>query len=507
MSVGKFVMTKGKYWSGLTTRNHLGMIYGTQPQMASKITGILLQKAGMKNLDTVLNMFPTKYLEDEGDFIWKLAGSHDRNIALVEARFEGAVVQEGDTNVGVDRAEIELVFAEKYFTDVHVIAGEKPDLYQYRILKDPEMDGVNRWVYTVEVWGGEETLAGVPGDELLNGHRFSIEGAPVERTMSRKGADMNFSSPYILKNTMSQIRVEHTVPGNMINCKLNTNNVFFSKIESVDRNNPKKIHTSNTWMQEVYWRFEQHLSRLKAYTCMFGKTNRAEDGKFLNTGKSGFKIESGSGIREQMDVSNIVTYSTFSLRVLEDMLHELSEGKLDFSERTFILRTGERGAAQFSRAIQRDGTAWSILTQNNPAIIQKTKSKLHSNAFKAGYQFTEYEFANSIKVMVEVDPMYDDKVRNKILHPEGGVAESYRYDILYIGSTSEPNIQKVMVKGQEEYRGYQAGFRNPLTGERDINYMGRMEDSATVTAYCIMGAMVKDPSRTASLVPTVLYQY
>lgn len=30
--------------------------------------------------------------------------------------------------------------------------------------------------------------------------------------------------------------------------------------------------------------------------------------------------------------------------------------------------------------------------------------------------------------MLEVDPMYDDKVRNKILHPDGGVAESYRYE-------------------------------------------------------------------------------
>jgi hypothetical protein len=286
---------------------------------------------------------------------------------------------------------------------------------------------------------------------------------------------------------------------------LNTTDVFFAKIESLDNGGNKK--TSATWMQEVYWRFEQQLSRLKAFTCMFGKTNRDESGNFLNTGKSGFKIEAGSGIREQMDVSNVVTYNDFSLRILEDMLHELSEGKLDFSERVFMLRTGERGAAQFSRAVQQEGTAWSVLTQNNPAIVQTTSSKLHSNAFKAGYQFVEYEFANSIKVMLEVDPMYDDKVRNKIMHPDGGVAESYRYDILYIGSTEEPNIQKVMVKETEEYRGYQAGFRNPLNGERDINYMGRMEDSATVTAYCMLGAMVKDPSRTASLVPSSLYQY
>ena len=40
MSIAKYVMTKGKHWSGLTTRNHLGAIYQSKPQVASKITGV-----------------------------------------------------------------------------------------------------------------------------------------------------------------------------------------------------------------------------------------------------------------------------------------------------------------------------------------------------------------------------------------------------------------------------------------------------------------------------------
>ena len=506
MSIAKYVMTKGKHWSGLTTRNHLGSIYQTKPQVASKITGVLLQSAGMKNLDTVLNQFKVKYIDDEGDFTWKLVGAHERNIPLVRAETEaGATVTGSSTAVGAGRAVISLIFPEKWFTDVHVIAGNKPDLYQYRILGEPEQIGASEFKYSVEIWGGSDTLFGVPGAELLAGEKFSIEGAPVERTMSIKGADINFSSPFILKNTISQLRVEHTMPGNMINYKANNNDVFFAKIESVDKNGSK--HVSNVWQQEVMWRFEQHISRLKAYTTMFGKSNRAEDGEFLNTGKSGFKIESGSGIREQMDVSNVTLYNTFSLGMLEDMLHNLSEGKIDFSERRFVLRTGERGAAQFSRAANTDGSAWVPVNAQNPATVRTASSPLHSNALKGGYQFTEWEFANSIHVSIEVDPMYDDKVRNKIMHPLGGVAESYRYDILYMGSQEEPNIQKIAIKGMEDIRDYQAGFRNPFTGQVGGGNMGRMEDSATITAYCMLGAMVKDPSRTASLVPTILYQY
>jgi hypothetical protein len=504
MAIAKYVMTKGKHWSGLTTRNHLGAIYQSKPQVASAITGILLQSAGMKNLDTVLNQFPTKNIDDEGDFTWKLIGAHERNIPLTEARVSPAGAAVTGT-VGAGRDVFYLIFPEKWFTDVHVIAGNKPDLYQYRILGEPEQVSVDEFAYPVEIWGGSETLLGVPATELGAGQKFSIEGAPVERTMSIKGADINFSSPFILKNTVSQLRVEHTMPGNMINYKSNNNDVFFANIETVDAQGSK--HVSQVWQQEVMWRFEQHVSRLKAYTTMFGKSNRAEDGEFLNTGKSGFKIESGSGIREQMDVSNVVLYNTFSLSVLEDMLHNLSEGKIDFAERKFVLRTGERGAAQFSRAIDLDGSAWTQVNAQNPATAQTTSSKLHSNAMKAGYQFTEYEFANSIHVMVEVDPMYDDKVRNKIYHPKGGVAESYRYDILYMGSQEEPNIQKISVSGMDDIRDYQAGFRNPFTGQVGGGNMGRMEDSATLTGYCMLGAMVKDPSRTASLVPTILYQY
>jgi hypothetical protein len=105
--------------------------------------------------------------------------------------------------------------------------------------------------------------------------------------------------------------------------------------------------------------------------------------------------------------------------------------------------------------------------------------------------------------MLEVDPMYDDKVRNKILHPDGGVAESYRYDILYIGSMEEPNIQKIKVRGDDELRGYKAGIRDPFSGRRG-GIMQHMEDSAIMSAMCGTGAMVKDPSRTATLKPAIL---
>jgi len=495
MSIGKFVMTKGKSWSGLTLKNHIGSIFGAKPQLASKLTTVLLQNAGMKNLDTTLSKFPEKVLETSDDFVWKLVGSDERNIPLVEARVDGVVVEDTDTGVGAMRSVIELVFEEKIFTKVHVLGGIRPDDYQYRLLGEPSEEG-GVYVYEAELFGGEESLAGAPGDEFVPGNAFSIESAYVEDELSTEGAGISFTSPYLMRNSVSTLRMEHKASGAMIDMK--TKPVYFAGIETTDGTG--KVHKSVTWMQEVYWQFERQLSRIKARTLMFGKTNRDTNGRFLNKGPSNIEIKAGSGIREQMEVSNTTGYVKFSIRLLEDMLHELSEGKLDFSQRKFVLRTGERGAAQFHRAVTAEASGWMAVgfDNTNQNAIQKASSKLHSNAFSAGFQFTEWKAPNNIHVMLEVDPMYDDKVRNKVLHPDGGVVESYRYDILYIGDMDEPNIQKIKVKGEEELRGYKGGIRNPFTGRRG-GEMQHMEDSATMTAMCMTGSMVKDSSRTATL--------
>jgi hypothetical protein len=502
MNLGKFTMIKGQAWSGLTLKNHIGAIFGSKPQMATKITTVLLQNSGMKNLDTTLSLFPEKILENAEDFMWKVVGSDERNIPLVEARWAGAVVDGSTTGVGAARAKFELVFGEKWFTKMHLIAGHRPDLYQVRIIDEPYEEGQN-YVYPVEVFGGQETLNGIPGNEFLPGMRFSIEGAPVEDELSTQGAGIGFTSPYLLRNSLTSIRMEHKVSGKMIDCKVEP--VYFSGIETRDPNTGK-VHKSVTWMQEVYWQFEKQLSRIKSKTIMFGKTNRDENSRYLNKGNSNIEIKSGSGIREQMEVANTVTYNLFSIRLLEDMLYELSEGKLDWGERKFMLRTGERGAAQFHRAVTQEASGWQAIgfDNTNTNAIKQTTSKFHSNAFVAGFQFTEWKAPNNIHVMLEVDPMYDDKVRNKVMHPSGGVAESYRYDILYIGAMEEPNIQKVKVRGSDELRGYQGGIRNPFTGRRG-GEMQTMEDSATITALCEgIGALVIDPGRTATLKPAII---
>lgn len=207
-----------------------------------------------------------------------------------------------------------------------------------------------------------------------------------------------------------------------------------------------------------------------------------------------------------MEVANTIFYNTFSLKLVEDALYELSASKLAMNDRVFILKTGERGAVQFHKEVLKTVSGWTqfVLDNSSLRIVEKTQSKLHDNALTAGFQFTEFKAPNGVRVKVEVDPLYDDQVRNKILHPMGGVAESYRYDILYIGSTDQPNIQLARVKGQPELRGYQWGLRNPFTGQINNDNMSYDEDSAVIHKMWNGGVFILDPTRTISIIPSIL---
>lgn len=215
----------------------------------------------------------------------------------------------------------------------------------------------------------------------------------------------------------------------------------------------------------------------------------------------------GSGLFEQMEVANTNYYNHFSLKMIEDALTELvAASNISYKDRTFVLRTGMRGAALFSKAVGDMVSGWTqfVVNADQVGIVQKTNSQLHQNSLAAGYQFTEYRAPNGVTLKVEVDNFYDDVVQNKVEHPLGGPASSYRFDIMDMGSTDQPNIFKCAIKGNPEYRGYEAGMRNPFTGAYNNDYMSHDEDSATIHKMTTFGVCVLDPTRTMSFIPSIL---
>lgn len=497
--LGKFQSFEFDSWGKTSKLNHLGGIFRLHPQMATEMMVQLLAFHKGKTLDTFLSQFPTKEFDSDDEYTWQVIGSMVKNLPLVEARTLDGTVVADNVNAGANGEPFYVVFDEDLFADGAVIVGELNEIYPLRILDDGYREGTNIR-YKVQLMGG--VIGGMPGEQLQPGKRFSKEYAPVEREFSRKVDDITFSSPIMMRNEFSSIRMQHKVSGALINKKI----AFGIPVE-VPTNNGYTVKTYDMWMHYEQWVLEQQWNAAKNKLIAYGRSNRNKNGEYLDIGKSGEVIRMGAGLFQQMEVNNTDFYNNFSLKKIEDALYNLSAANLDMKDRVFILKTGERGAAQFHKAALDTISGWQAFTTNADQIgmVRKVNSPLHDNALSIGAQIVEFKAPNGVTVRVDVDPMYDDPVRNKIMHPNGGPAYSYRYDIFDIGTMDQPNIFKVGVKGQVgDYTSYEWGFRNPFTGKMGNEYMSHDEDSATIHKFTTTGVCVLDPTRTMSIIPAVL---
>jgi hypothetical protein len=479
MKISPLQEYKPSDWSGLTTKNHLGALYGIEPQKASKLVTRIHQINYGMDLDTYLSQFGTKTLESDEDFTWMLQGTGDKNIPIQGFSASNAA------KPGINFSEFVVTFSERMFFATEVIVGEKNEKYPLRIVDEPVLNG-NYWDYTVQLMTADPQ-AFMPPAELAVGKRFSKDWAISEQTLSVRGGGVNYTSPFSMRNQFSFLRIQDTRPGNMISRPIG---------HTILGEDGKKY---DVWMQYADFQLERQFRKMKNRLMMYGTSNRTAQGNYMQKGDSGYEIKQGAGIRQQMEASNTAFYNDFDIKWLTQLLLDLSVGKLSEGERKFVLRTGEWGMYQFHLALEDFASLYTPLFDQNRVF----KGKGNAMGFRG--QFLEYMGPNGIVVQLMHDPMKDDPERNKIKHPNGGLAESYRYDILDMGMVDgEPNIQKVEIKGQGDIVGYEAGLRNPFTPDLANNIMSNPVDGYTVHRACYAGVMVKDPTRTASLIPNIL---
>jgi hypothetical protein len=265
------------------------------------------------------------------------------------------------------------------------------------------------------------------------------------------------------------------------------------------------------------WIFEMEFNQGIGNALYFGRSNRDASGNYHDKGKNGEIIKTGAGMREQMQVANTFVYDTFNLKWINNALYAMVAGKIDMSQAKFKATTGLKGAQQFSESALSIGSGWQSTFAHlggnaNINTIQSIQSPIHSNAFQMGFQIVKWLGPNGIELTIEIDTSYDDPVRNKIFknnNPNDGVAESYRYDIVFDGMLDgeRSNIQIVKVKGQEEgIRGYVNG---PFGKMWEDARVGNVNAATVVDEYQCMkimrfGMIVRDPTRTITLLPQEL---
>lgn len=485
MQVSGLQIVDAKSYKGITTENHLGAIWNEEPQRATEMLTRIQQKYYGQDIKGFLSKYPTKTFESDKDYTWDLESQGVDNIALVQARIDGTAITAAD-QTGLAFSEFELVFPKDWFSSQEVIIGHN-DQYLIRIKEAGRAEGTNT-VYSCELFSGDGTFF-IPYEELVAGKLFSREYAPVERTLSQDGRQITHKSNITMKNGFSQIRIKKETPGNMKDRMM---------VVQMATDSGKKFLT---WTQYEAFKFAAEFNNDINRILAYGRSNKTSLGTYTQKGLSGYEIQAGSGLREQCETSNYSTYTTFDIDDLCSRLMDLSEGKLGQDERSFMLSTGERGAWQFHRAMQEFTQLFTPL--RNTDRMYKTTMNGIKMAEGYGGQFVELQAFNGIQVNLSIGQMYDAKDRNKDLHPDGGVVESYRYDIWDMGTNNgEANIQLVKPKSfTSEIHAFIPGLRDPFSPDGGRPKMVvSAKDGWEEHKMWQGGVMVKDPTRTAHMV-------
>lgn len=271
---------------------------------------------------------------------------------------------------------------------------------------------------------------------------------------------------------------------------------------------------AKSWFDNELWIFNNEWQRSKNRAYIYSRSNRNSNGTYYNHGDSGNIIREGDGIMAQMLYGNTYFYNgfneNFSIKGLADAIYELCEANnVPLSERKFAVMTGSRGMIQVNEAIKKETAGFGLTgmeySGNELGVVAKTSSPVHQTALAYGAQFVEYRAANGLVLTFFLEPSLDDRERNKIPGPNGkGVLQSYAYYIFDLGSSADPNMYLCKVADEDEAFKYILGVRNPF-GIKNDNVISHDEDSSEIHIPPFsIGAVIVDPTRCLSYLPTGL---
>lgn len=499
--LGKFQAQEFQGWATeVTKQNHLGYFMMSSPQRATNLMVELLAENRGKTLDTFLSQFVTKEFDNDHDYTWDIKGNSRRNIPLLYAIDEDGnkVSLDGaKTMIGANKARFQLVFGEMWFFQGEVIGGELNEVYPLRVLGPAQYIGTNV-LYDVELMN---VPGGMPAEQLVAGKRFSYDFAPTSRGLDKKKGGVRHVAPASMRNEFSYLRLSDKMSADMFNEKI----AFGVPLTRQDASGKMVSTTETMWMHIENWEFEKTWGEYKSNMLAFGRSTKNENGEYTAYDESGEPLIIGDGLYAQVEVANTHYYNKFHLGIIEDVIYDLTSDLKLQGEREIVLKTGQAGSIKFHKAVKDETSGWFNMNveATNIGAVTKTTSKLHPNALRAGYMFTEWIAPNGTLIKVDVDPGYDDKVRNKLMW-DGKPAMSSRFDIFDMGTTKEANIFKCQIRNRPEARGYEWGMVNPFTGAYGNENMSHDEDSATMHVKGALGVCVLDPTRTVSLIPAIL---
>lgn len=497
---------EGTSWHGYTDKNHLVQAYDYDTtQIFNRLEQVMDVNLG-ENFVSMVMQHGIHYVDPGKDsYEWYLENVHDENYALLGAYEDEARTRPIGTTAGLrpgaNRSEFYMVFENKPFSVTEIIVGMKPDLYRLLISDDAKNIGGDRWQYKVQLITSSE-VDYIPVEELYENTLWSSDGGVVPSTNSYTGFGPDFRSHGMLSNTLSQFRMKHKMPGNIIDIK-----PMYFFVEGKGGKGEK------LWISNVEYEMLKKARWATANIVVNGHSNIWADGTVGNLDKNGFEARTGAGFKEQWLTSNKHTWNGKpDMDFLNEIALDAVVGKIKWDQRKMVIKAGEYGLSALSNMVMEKygANAWQA---SRPWMGDHTGRayKWDGNEIfvKAG-QVMGVATISGVEFSFIIDPQKDDRRRNKTMHPLGGPASSYEYDIMGFGAKDEKsNMQIVRRKGETPIWGVEEGMRGFY--KENGSFMNPKRLSTAVDASTIhyfdpgIGAIVWDPTKIIRYYPEETY--
>lgn len=462
MNINGLQLYRGKRFSGLTDQNNLANAFLTQPELVSPVISYIFGYDYNNPLNLLTNGLNRYKVVENRKYHWKLMGELEIAVPIIKN------FGDGGSTPGIYGQTVRVVLKEKIFTSGEVLVLDDRN-YPVIVVNDPYQEG-DGFVYTLKLTS-PDPQAFIPAELLEPGRQLSKDYSAFEEGSGRSG-NTHYATPFELGNHLTTMRKSYAITGSAA-----------TDVMIIQMKDPKSGNKSFLWSDYQEWvalaQWYKEKERLLTYSVFNPGTIIGENGR---------PVFIGAGLLEQIAPANRRAYTKLTEGVIRDFLMDLSYNVLDQGQRKFVALCGEYFMDSFDKAMKEVSRGWQLVDTH---FVTGSGQNL-----TFGGQFTTYKGLNGTEISLVHNPLYDNPVINRKLHPiSGRPVESYRATFLDFGMyDGESNIQMLEKKDRGMVMWHTAGSVAPNGHAKSINTLrSNSMDGYKVELLSECGIMVKNP--------------
>jgi len=483
--VNNLQFIKQKWQPGMTEQNNLATALLTKPEILSSTLAYAFgPKKYALNFYTqgTGRMSKTHKIIGNREYRWPLMGLLTTAVPIMAQVTGGATP-------GINRTTFQVKLSQKIFGLGDVLATNDRTLV--RVQTDPDQDGTD-FIYTLQLLKPDPDLF-VDPTQLEPGKEFSKEFSAYEEYS--EGGTSYQATPMWFENQLTTMRKEFTMTGGA------QTDVMVLNVGARDGKGGSML-----WMYEQEYQFMLQWQDECERMLWYSEYNKDPQGTVHLPGANGRPVFIGAGVLEQIAPANKRYYTELTEEVVRQFLTDLMENARDAEQTKFIGFCGYWFFDAFDKAMKNSVQRYQIV--NSDVFIAGSGQELTLQG-----QFIKYKGLNGTELTLVHNPLYDNPVNNRELHPVTlKPIESYRCTILDFSMYGGESNISMVAKGADGIdrsflSWYTAGAQTPggAAGADNLKgYMNTMRsnglDGWTVHFLAEKGIRITNPLSCGELV-------